>query len=113
MAARPGAERSAGRRDRGGDGDGDRVRERGREGHMEFRDIAEAAAGPDAAVFEHGWQSWSPAGTYPAAGCSPRPANPAAHILGYRPELPAPEGGFQGEGLLALDAGDGAVRIWS
>jgi alpha-galactosidase len=81
---------------------------------MEFRDIAEVAAGPDAVVYEHGWQSWSPAGMYAASQRSPRAMRPVWHTMGYRPEMPAPDHGFQGEGLLALDPGNGdAVRVWS
>lgn len=81
---------------------------------MEFRDIAEASAGPGAVVFEHGWQSWSPAGLYPANRQSPRAMRPVWHTMGYRPEIPAPDRGFQGEGLLALDPGNGdGVRVWS
>jgi alpha-galactosidase len=80
----------------------------------DFREVAAVAAGPNATVFEHGWQSWSPTGRYSLRQRSPRAASPAAQIMGYRPELPAPDVGFQGEGLLALDPGDGgAVRLWS
>lgn len=80
----------------------------------DFREIAAVDAGPDARAFEHGWQSWSPTGTYPASQRSPRSAGSASQIMGYRPELSAPATGFQGEGLLALDSGDGGpVRVWS
>jgi alpha-galactosidase len=80
---------------------------------MTFRDIAEVRANGQARVYEHGWQSWSPTGLYPASGRSPRPARPDRRIMGYRPEMPAPEQGFQGEGLLALDSGSGEpIRIW-
>jgi alpha-galactosidase len=79
-----------------------------------FRDIADFPAGPDAVVFEHGWQSWSPSGAYSTNQRPPRAMSPVAHTMGYRPELPAPEDGFQGEGLLALDPGNGdAVHMWS
>ena len=79
-----------------------------------FHDIAEIAVGPEALVFEHGWQSWSPTGAYPVSSRSPRPASRVSQIMGYRPELPAPDAEFQGEGLLALDPGTGdAVRVWS
>jgi alpha-galactosidase len=34
--------------------------------------------------------------------------------MGYRPDTPAPVTGFQGEGLLALEPGDGGpVRLWA
>ncbi|HEX6817184.1 MAG TPA: glycoside hydrolase family 36 protein [Ktedonobacterales bacterium] len=81
---------------------------------MEFHEIAQAPARANAVVFEHGWQSWSPAGSYPASGRSSRPGDRVHHIMGYRPEQSAPEDGFQGEGLLALDLGNGEpVRVWS
>lgn len=81
---------------------------------MAFQQINEVSVGPDAHVFEHGWQSWSPAASYPVAGRSPRPSSGYAHTMGFRPESPAPEHGFQGEGVLALtlDPG-GPTRIWS
>ena len=65
-----------------------------------------------ARVYEHGWQSWSPSGTYPATGRSPRPRRPACLVSGFRPERPAPDTGFQGEGLLAVLTAGGPVRAW-
>jgi alpha-galactosidase len=78
-----------------------------------FREVAEARLGPRARVYEHGWQSWSPTGSYPATGTSPRPTDARVNIVHYRGrELPAD--GFQAEGLLAFDPGDGGpVRVWS
>lgn len=55
-----------------------------------------------AVVYEHGWQSWSPAGAYRAAATSPRPARPLWQTMAFRPETPAPDHGFQGEGLVAI-----------
>jgi alpha-galactosidase len=77
--------------------------------------VAEVAVEPERArVYEHGWQSWSPAGSYPARGRSPRPVRPLWQAMAFRPERPAPEEGFQGEGLLAVDPGDGSpVRVFS
>jgi alpha-galactosidase len=63
-------------------------------------------------VYEHGWQSWSPAGLYPAIGTSPRPRRPGAQTSGFRPHRPQPDAGFQGEGLLAVVAEDGSARLW-
>lgn len=81
---------------------------------QEFHDIADMHATTGALVYEHGWQSWSPAGTYPLDQPSPRATNANRQTMGYRPELPAPDNTFQGEGLLALDMGTGeGVRIWS
>jgi alpha-galactosidase len=80
---------------------------------MAFRDVAEASLGPKARVYEHGWQSWSPTGVYPATATSPRPSDARVNAVHYRGrDLPGE--GFQAEGLLALDPGDGgAVRVWS
>lgn len=63
-------------------------------------------------VYEHGWQSWSPTGLYPATTTSPRPRHPGARATGFRPERAAPDTGFQGEGLLAVVADDGTARLW-
>lgn len=83
-------------------------------GTPEFRDIADLHVSAGALVFEHGWQSWSPTGTYPIDHPPARATTPARHIMGYRPELLAPDHTFQGEGLLALDSGTGeGVRVWS
>ncbi|MFI7464563.1 glycoside hydrolase family 36 protein [Nonomuraea sp. NPDC049646] len=64
-------------------------------------------------VFEHGWQSWSPTGAYGLGDVPPRPADQTIQILCYRPGTPVPDGVFQGEGLLAVETGDGAVELWS
>jgi len=53
-------------------------------------------------VYEHGWQSWSPAGVHRLTTVSPRPATTRWQTMAFRPEQPAPARGFQGEGLLAL-----------
>ena len=63
-------------------------------------------------VYEHGWQSWSPAGLYPATATSPRPRHPGSQTSGFRPGRPAPDEGFQGEGLLAVVTEEGGVRLW-
>ena len=60
-------------------------------------------------VHEHGWQSWSPTSTYPvSASVSPRPQLHWQQLMRYRPETPAPSGGFQGEGLLVVEPGTGS-----
>jgi alpha-galactosidase len=67
-----------------------------------------------ARVYEFGWQSWSPAALYPVTVRSARPAGPLAQLMGYRPGRPPPKEGFQGEGLLAVEAGaDGPVVIFA
>jgi alpha-galactosidase len=81
---------------------------------MSFTDIGETRCRPDEVrVFEHGWQSWSPTGAYRLDDSPPRPADETIQILCYRPETPIPAGVFQGEGLLAVDPGDGSVELWS
>jgi len=72
-----------------------------------FETVAELSVDADRAqVYEHGWQSWSPASSYPVTATSPRPATADRRAMSYRAETPAPETGFQGEGLLAVDTGD-------
>jgi alpha-galactosidase len=66
-----------------------------------------------ASVYEHGWQSWSPAGMYRVSGTSRRPARPWHQTMRFRPETPPPAKGFQAEGLLAVDPGDGTpLRLY-
>jgi alpha-galactosidase len=79
-----------------------------------FRGIHESTDSADVMfVYEHGWQSWSPAGVYPATvEHSPRPQKHIWQAMGFRPEIPAPEKGFQGEGLLALVNEDRTADIF-
>ena len=64
-------------------------------------------------VYEHGWQSWSPAGVYPAdIERSPRPQKDIWQAMGFRPEVPGPERGFQGEGLLAVVNEDRSAEVF-
>ncbi|MEV6484975.1 glycoside hydrolase family 36 protein [Streptomyces sp. NPDC051576] len=67
-----------------------------------------------ARVHEEGWQSWSPSGAY-ALGARPhRPTDANWATVCYRPGATVPAGVFQGEGLLALDPGDGSpARLWA
>ena len=76
---------------------------------MAFEELASIKVDADTArVYEHGWQSWSPSGTYPvAAKSSFRPVREVSQTQSYRSGHPAPETGFQGEGLLAVDPGTG------
>jgi alpha-galactosidase len=82
---------------------------------VSFHRIAEVRVDPRVAVvYEHGWQSWSPAGAYRVGTTTPRPARPRWQTMAFRPELPAPAEGTQGEGLLALQPEPGApVTVWS
>jgi alpha-galactosidase len=84
----------------------------GRSADHLFSDVAEIIADPATLrVYEHGWQSFSPAGVYPGTGTSPRPRRRLFQTTGFRPERPAPERGFQGEGLLAVTGADGTILI--
>ncbi|MEU0969628.1 glycoside hydrolase family 36 protein [Streptomyces sp. NPDC005917] len=67
-----------------------------------------------ARVHEEGWQSWSPSGSYALGAAPHRPTNHNWATVCYRPGRGVPAGAFQGEGLLALDPGDGSpVRLWA
>jgi alpha-galactosidase len=63
-------------------------------------------------VYEEGWQSWSPAGVYPANGTSPRPRDELQHLMGWRPGKALPEHGFEGEGLLATATPGEPAHAW-
>lgn len=77
--------------------------------------IAEVPCVPaQARVFEQGWQSWSPTGTYAGDDTSPRPSSAQVAASCFRVDRPQPESGFQGEGLVVVDPGDGGpVRSWA
>jgi alpha-galactosidase len=80
-----------------------------------FTPVASVPVDPaNARVHEEGWQSWSPSGAY-ALGTQPyRPTNANWATVCYRPGVTVPAGAFQGEGLLALDPGDGSpTRLWA
>ncbi|KPH99550.1 glycoside hydrolase family 31 [Actinobacteria bacterium OK074] len=83
--------------------------------HHPFTPLAAVPVDPvNARVHEEGWQSWSPSGAY-APGARPYRPTSGNRALGcYRPGVDVPAGTFQGEGLLALDPGDGSpVRLWA
>jgi alpha-galactosidase len=80
---------------------------------MSFRAVAEMPIAGRTLVYEHGWQSWSPTGTYRADGTSPRAPTARSSSMHYRGKQ-VPEHGFQAEGLLAVGPGDGGdVRVWA
>ena len=58
-----------------------------------FVDLHESHDSSDTCfVYEHGWQSWSPAGVYPGdVAHSPRPQKPIWQATAFRPEVPAPK----------------------
>lgn len=75
---------------------------------MGFAEVAAIEVDPGAArVYEHGWQSWTPTTAYGLDERPHRPAGDTRRVMCYRPERVPPAGGFQGEGLLAIDPGDG------
>ncbi|ETK36259.1 glycoside hydrolase family 36 protein [Microbispora sp. ATCC PTA-5024] len=65
-----------------------------------------------ARVYEHGWQSWSPSTDHPATATGARPVRPVTQIMSYRPGRPGPSRGFQGEGVLAVEPGDGTTVVY-
>lgn len=68
-----------------------------------FTEVLDLPCDPvHALAYEHGWQSWSPAGVHRLGRTSPRPALRRWQTMAYRPETPAPAGGIQGEGLVAV-----------
>jgi alpha-galactosidase len=73
--------------------------------------VAEIAVdGGRALVHEHGWQSWTPAGTYGLADVPRRASGPGRQRMNYRGDVDGPGAeGFQGDGLLAIDPGDGSA----
>jgi alpha-galactosidase len=74
-----------------------------------FAEIAEIRVDPATArVYEHGWQSWTPTTAYSLQQPPHRPSGEARRVLCYRPERIPPATGFQGEGLLAIDPGNGS-----
>jgi alpha-galactosidase len=60
-----------------------------------------------ARVFENGWSSFGPSTVHAATATSPRPSLRVYEMSTFRADTPAPPTGFQGEGLLAVDPGDG------
>ncbi|MFJ6897909.1 glycoside hydrolase family 36 protein [Streptomyces hokutonensis] len=80
-----------------------------------FTALASVPVNPRTArVHEEGWQSWSPSGAYPLGARPYRPANANWATVCYRPGATVPAEVFQGEGLLALDPGDGSpARLWA
>jgi alpha-galactosidase len=74
----------------------------------QFETVATVQVGAAARIYEHGWQSWSVSGGY-AGGQRPQrpPDEGTARMDGPGTRRPAPADAFQGEGLLAVDPGDG------
>jgi alpha-galactosidase len=64
-----------------------------------------------AAIYEHGWQSWSPSASYPLHARPLRPSTENSRVMNWRPDTRPPADAFWGEGLLALDPGDGSGTV--
>lgn len=77
----------------------------------DFTDIHTVDDAPESTwIYEHGWQSWSPAGVYRGdALASPRPKKDIWQTMAFRPEIAPPHAGFQGEGLLGVVHQDGSA----
>ena len=67
----------------------------------------EVAVDPEhLAVYAEGWQSWSPTAWF-RPGTVPRPDLDWQHTMRFRPDAPLGDDGWQAEGLLVVDPGDG------
>ncbi len=67
-----------------------------------------------AVVYEHGWQSWSPTTAYRFGEQPHRPLSERNRFLCYRPESDPGSDVYWGEGLLAVDPGDGSgTRVYA
>lgn len=76
--------------------------------------IDEVGVGPDARVYTEGWQSWSPTTWYALGEEAHRPAEGWQHLMRFRPGAELPRAGWQGEGLVVVDPGDGGqVRTYA
>lgn len=73
-----------------------------------MRPVTEITIDPSrVVVHEQGWQSWSPSTSYAPGETPHRPANDVRRIGAWRAEsLPEPDV-YRGEGLIAVDPGDG------
>ena len=77
-----------------------------------MEDIAAVPVHPDLArVYVEGWQSWSPAGLFPAGEPPPPVTNPDSLVIDCQDRRSPPAGVFQGSGLLAVDPGSGAAPV--
>ncbi|MCE7008822.1 hypothetical protein LWC34_39330 [Kibdelosporangium philippinense] len=64
-----------------------------------------------AVIHEQGWQSWSPSTSYRPGSPPHRPSTQTRRIGAWRAEsFPAPDV-YRGEGLIAVDPGDGPVHV--
>jgi alpha-galactosidase len=80
-----------------------------------FTDVGEIDCDPGTArIYEHGWQSWSPTTAYLLHDRPHRPAGEHTRVVNFRADGPAPQGLFQGEGLLAVqERSGGRVHLFA
>ena len=80
---------------------------------MRFETVDELDVDPtQVAVYAEGWQSWSPT-AWTRPGTLHRPALDWEHTMRFRPGVALGDEGWQGEGLLVVDRGQGhPVRGW-
>jgi alpha-galactosidase len=64
-----------------------------------------------ARVYAEGWQSWSPVGLFPVSEPPPAVTDTDSLVIGCQYRRSAPEGVFQGSGLLAVEPGDGGPPV--
>ena len=60
-----------------------------------------------ARVYAEGWKSWSPACWYSVGATGHAPGEEWQHLMRLRPGVPVASTGFQAEGLLVADPGNG------
>ncbi|HWO63353.1 MAG TPA: alpha-galactosidase, partial [Umezawaea sp.] len=73
-----------------------------------MRTVAEISVDPDTTtIHEQGWQSWSPSTAYRIGDHPHRWVDPTHRVVCYRAESDPPPNVYNGEGLLAVDPGDG------
>src|SRR5258705_9820122 len=79
-----------------------------------FAEVAEVPVDPERALLhEEGWQSWSPTAVHRLSDRPRRSADPMRRAMNNKDPRGLPDG-FAGEGMLALDPGDGGgVRVWA
>ena len=73
--------------------------------------VADYAVKPQALIYEHGWQSFSPSCAYRLHERPLRPTSERNRILNYRQSSAPGTDVFFGEGLLAVEDGDGVTHI--
>lgn len=66
-----------------------------------------------AMVYAEGWQSWSPARWYADGDAPAIPDERWQHLMRFRPGTAVDATGWQAEGLLVLDDGQGLIRAYA